>query len=297
MTARLLDEDFIQKIQGLELVTRKVISGKTKGERRSKRRGYSTEFADHRPYTPGDDLRFLDWNIYGRLDRLFLKLFLEEEDLWVHILLDRSRSMRFGDPDKFDYAKRVAAALAYIALHNFDRVRIGAFSDRLVPVFAPARGRRQIQRLFETLDRLEPDDGGTTDLAAGAKAFVSERRPSGILIFISDFFDRRGFEAALRYLLAGGSGTEVYLLQLLAPQEIEPPLAGDLKLVDCEDGGTAEISISRPLLDRYRRTLDAFRGEVKDFAARRGMHYAFASTALSFDKLVLEYLRRRGLLK
>jgi uncharacterized protein (DUF58 family) len=294
---KLLDEEFIARLRQLEMVSRKIVAGKMKGERRSKRRGQSTEFADFRPYVPGDDIRFLDWNIYGRLDRLFLKLFLEEEDLPVSFLIDRSPSMRFGDPDKFDYAKRVVAALAYIALHNYDRVRVAAFSDRVTSVFGPARGQVQARRLLQVMEDLEPADGTTTDLARGCRDFAVERRLSGIVIFVSDFFDRRGFEGALRYLLSGGPTSEVYILHILAPQEIEPTVTGDLKLVDVEDGVEADVSISAPLLKVYRRNLDAFRAEIKDFASKRGMHYVFTSTALPFHVLILDYLRKRGLLR
>ncbi len=294
---KLLDEEFIRRIQDLELVSKKIAAGRMLGERRSKRRGHSTEFADYRPYVPGDDIRFLDWNIYGRLDRLFLKLFLEEEDLWVNILVDRSPSMKFGDPDKLLYAKRVAAALAYIGLHNYDRVRVAAVSDHVTPVFGPARGRKQTQRLFDTLEALDAEEGVGTDLGRGCRAFAVERRLSGIVIFISDFFDRRGFEGALRYLLSGGPQTDVFVLQVLAPQEIDPTLTGDLKLIDVEDGVEADVSISAPLLKIYHRNLDAFRAEIKDFASKRGMHYAFTSTAIPFHHLILDYLRKRGLVK
>ena len=297
MSTRLLEEDFLARLRRLELVSRKVVSGVQKGERRSKRRGHSTEFADHRPYVSGDDIRFLDWNIYGRLDRLFLKLFLEEEDLRVNILIDRSPSMRFGDPEKLLYAKRIAAALAFIGLQNQDRVRVGAFADRLQSVFGPARGRNQVQRLFAALERLESDEDGGTDLTRGARDFALQGRLTGITVFVSDFFDRKGFEGALRYLLSGGIQGEVFLFHLLAPQEIDPPLTGDLKLVDVEDGMEADVSVSAPLLKIYRRNLDAFRTGIKDFAARRGMHYVFASTAVPFDRLILDYLRRRGLLR
>jgi len=293
----LLDEEFIRKIERLELISRKIVSGKLKGERRSKRRGHSSEFADYRPYVCGDDLRFLDWNIYGRLDRLFLKLFLEEEELWVNLLIDRSPSMRFGDPDKLEYTKRVTAALAYIGLYHHDRVRVGAFSSRMVPVLPPARGRRHLQRMLEALERLEPDEGKETDLARACRDFVVQKRPSGIVVLISDFFDRQGYEAALRYLLAGGARSEIYLLQVLAPQEIEPTLTGDLRLVDCEDGIEAEVSISSALLKRYRKNLEAFRADIKDFASRRGFHYAFTSTEVPFDRLILEFFRKRGLLR
>ena len=293
----LLDEEFVAKIKGLELVSRKIIAGQRKGERRSKRRGQSTEFADYRPYVAGDDLRFLDWNIYGRLDRLFLKLFEEEEDLWLHILIDRSRSMRFGEPDKFLYARRVAAALGTIALQGTDRVRVASFAGGLRPVIGPASGRRQIPRLLDALERLETDDEGTTDLARSCREFAMARRPSGIVVFLSDFFDRCGFEGALRYLLSGGSRSEIYLLHVLASEETDPPLSGDLKLLDCEDGLDADVSMSPALLGAYRRKLEAFRGEIRDFAARRGMHYAFAPTAVPFDLLILDHLRRRGLLR
>ena len=294
---KLLDEDFIARLEGLELVSRKIVSGRMKGERRSKRRGQSTEFADYRPYVAGDDIRFLDWNIYGRLDKLFLKLFLEEEDLWVNILVDRSPSMRFGDPDKFLYAKRVVAALSYIGLHNYDRVRIGAFSERTAPVFGPVRGRVQIRRLLQVLEDLEPEEGTGTDLARGCRDFAVARRLTGIVIFVSDFFDRRGFEAALRYLLSGGAASEVYVIHILAPQEIDPTLKGDLKLVDVEDGLEADVSISAPLLKIYRRNLDSFRAEIKDFASKRGMHYVFTSTGVPFHHLILDFLRKRGLLR
>ena len=205
--------------------------------------------------------------------------------------------MRFGDPDKLDYAKRVAAALGYIGLNDHDRVRVAAMSGRLSPVFGPARGRRQVQRLFQSLEALEPEEGGTTDLARSCRDLAAGGRLSGIVLFISDFFDRRGFEAALRYLLAGGSAMEIYLLHVLSPQEIEPAVTGDLRLVDVEDGVEADVSISGPLLKAYRRSLDAFRSEIKEFASRRGMHYAFTSTAVPFHTLILEYLRKRGLLR
>jgi len=297
MATKLLDEEFIARLEQLELVSRKVTAGKMKGERRSKRRGQSTEFADFRPYVPGDDIRFLDWNIYGRLDRLFLKLFLEEEDLKVNFLLDRSPSMRFGDPDKLLYAKRIAAALAIVGLGDHDRVRIGGFSERSSPVFGPARGRVHIRRLLQALEDLEPEEGAGTDLARGCREFAVTGRLSGIVVFISDFFDRKGFESALRYLLSGGIGTEIYLIHVLAPQEIDPPLRGDLKLVDAEDGIEADVSISAPLMKIYKRNLDAFRAEIKEYASRRGMHYSFVSTAVPFQNLILDYFRKRGLLR
>ncbi|HLU48645.1 MAG TPA: DUF58 domain-containing protein, partial [Planctomycetota bacterium] len=184
MSEPLLDQDFIARLERLELVSRKIVSGKLKGERRSRRRGSSTEFADFRPYVPGDDLRFLDWNILGRLDRLFLRVFLEEEDLWLDILVDASESMRWGDPDKFTYARRVAAALGYIGLVQQDRVRVSAFSSRLRPIFGPARGRRQAKRLLEQLESLDVERGEGTHLAPSFERFARTGGRTGIAVVV-----------------------------------------------------------------------------------------------------------------
>jgi uncharacterized protein (DUF58 family) len=205
--------------------------------------------------------------------------------------------MRYGDPEKFLYAKRIAAALGYIGLVNQDRVNITAFSTRLEPVFGPARGRRQVHRLLDVIDRLRPHDAGGTDLAASCRGFTARGARSGILLFVTDFFDRRGFEAALRYLVAAGTSTEIFVFHVLAPQEIEPALSGDLRLVDLEDGAAAEVTISTPLLRRYRKTLESFRSEIQHFCARRAINYVFTSTAVPFDQLVLGYLRQRGLVR
>ena len=296
-TEKLLDDEFVARIEKLELVSRKIITGQIRGERRSKRRGFSNEFADYRPYSVGDDLRFIDWNIYGRLDRLFLKVFLEEEDLRLDILFDASGSMRCGSPEKYTYARKLAAALGYIGLVNHDRVQVGQFSSQLRPVFGPARGRRQAHRLLSVLDELGPPEDDGTDLARSCRDFSISGRRGGILLFITDFFDRAGFETALRYLLAAGGATEVYVIHVLAPEEISPSFVGDLRLVDVEDGQTSEITVSAPLLEQYRRTLDSFRGEIQEFCKRRGLQYLFASTDVPFDQLVLGFLRQRGLVK
>ena len=297
MSEKLLDDDFIARLEQLELVSRKVISGVLKGDRLSRRRGHSNEFADFRPYVEGDDLRFLDWNVFGRLDRLFLKIFLEEEDLGVRVLIDRSASMDYGEPNKFHYAKQIAAALSYIGLIHQDRVEISAFGARVLPLFGPARGRRHVRRLCDVLEAATVDEAEGTDLERACREFSHSLKGGGIVIFISDFLDRAGYEKALRYLLVRARSTETYVFHVLAPQELDPELVGDLRLVDVEDGERAEVSVSGPLLKQYRRTVELFRQEIHDFCTRRGMHYVFASTQLPFDRLILEYLRRRGLVK
>jgi len=296
-STKLLDDEFISKLEQLELVSRKIISGVLKGDRLSKRRGHSTEFADFRPYVAGDDLRFLDWNVYARLDKLFLKLFLEEEDLRVKIMIDRSASMGFGEPSKLVYARKIAAALAYIGLINQDRVQVSAFSSGARTIFGPARGRRQTKRLMDVLEGLEAEEAKPTCLEKACRDFALTNRGGGIVILVTDFLDRAGFESGLRYLLAGGRSTEIYVFHVLAPQEVEPDLTGDLRLVDAEDGTVTEVSISSPLLKTYKRTVEAFREEVREYCASRGLHYVFTSTAVPFDRLILEYLRRRGLVR
>ena len=297
MAQKLLDDEFIARLEKLELVSRKVLAGTFKGERRSRRRGHSTEFADFRPYVHGDDLRHVDWNIYGRLDRLFLKVFLEEEDLRLDILIDASPSMKFGEPDKFTYAKKIATALGYIGLVNQDRVSVGAFSTRLQSTFGPARGRRQAHRLLDAMQSLEPETEGSTDLARSCKDYTAQGSRGGILVFVTDFFDRGGFESALRYLLASPGATEVFVFHVLSPQEVEPDLKGDVRLVDVEDGATSDVTISAPLLRQYRKTVESFRRDIRTFCSARGISYVFTTTDVPFDELVLSYLRRRGLVR
>jgi uncharacterized protein (DUF58 family) len=291
--AILLEPDFMARLERLEIVSRKIFAGKTKGERRSQRKGESVEFADYRNYVVGDDLRFLDWNIYARLDQLFLKLFLEEEDLHVTLLVDVSASMDYGEPAKALYARRVAAAVAYIGLVNFDRVNLYAYADGLVRHLTGLRNRRMMSRVVEFLQNAPA--GGVSRFSEAAKQLAIRHTQGGIALVLSDFLDKGGFEDGLRYLL--GRRLDVYVLQILSPQEVEPDLAGDLKLVDCEDGDAAEVTISRPLLNRYKANLEAYCKHLRDFCVRRGMAYLLATTRVPFDQLVMTYLRQRGLLR
>lgn len=289
----LLDDEFLAKIDQLQLVSRKVIMGKIHGERLTRKRGQSVEFADYRRYVPGDDLRMIDWNIYGRLEQLFLKLFLEEEDLHVHILVDASASMRFGSPSKLFYAKKVAAALAYIALSNYDRVVLGTFNAGPPEMMPAMRGKRNILRVLDFLSRATA--GGATGMESALRSFAVANRTKGIVILLSDFMDKAGHEGALRYLLAGSH--EVFVLQVLAPEEMDPELAGDLTLVDVEDEDETDITVSAPLLRKYKDTLSVFVSSIKEYCTRRGMMHILAPTTLPFDSLILDYLRTRGVLQ
>ncbi|QEG41158.1 DUF58 domain-containing protein [Roseimaritima ulvae] len=288
----LLPPDLIARLERLELVSRQVFRGRMKGERRSKRKGQSVEFADFRNYVAGDDLRQIDWNLYARLDQLFLKLFLEEEDLHFFALIDASESMNFGDPTKLHVAKQLAACLGYVGLCRADRVKIaalGAQGDR-APVM---RGKSNLWRMLQYLDSIQP--GENSSLYEGVKNFSHRNTGTGIAVLITDLLDKQGYEQALRILLS--RRMDVYVVHLLAPEEIDPPLQGDLRLVDSEDGDQAEVTINRVLLERYKKTVSAFIDTARTFCSRRSITYLLARTDMPVDELVTRYLRERGVVR
>jgi uncharacterized protein (DUF58 family) len=289
----LLDPDFMSRLEQLEIVSRKIHASRQKGERKSRRKGESAEFADYRNYVVGDDLRHIDWNIYARLDRLFLKLFLEEEDLNVSVLLDVSLSMDTGDPPKALYTKRVAAAMAYIALCNYDRVALCAYSDKVAAYRHGLRGRRMMPQVVQFLEDVPVE--GKSHFAAAAKQFAMRMRQKGVVLVLSDFLDKGGVDAGFRYLL--GREMDIYVVQILSPQELEPDLAGDLKLVDVEDEDVAEITVSKLLLDKYKANLQAYCESIRDYCLKRGISYSLAVTNNPFETLILSYLRQRGLVR
>ncbi len=306
---QLLDARLVAQLSQLDVSSRKVFSGKLQGERRSKRKGESVEFADHRQYTAGDDLRRLDWNIYARLDRLFTKLFLEEEDLSLHLVLDASASMDCGDPSKYLYAQKLAAALGYIGLFNLNRVALTALAgdeftsrEKKDDDDAPAsqlrtlrdlRGRRRIHDLGAFLVNLDPS--GAADFADAARRIALSRRGRGVMVVLSDFFFKEGYEDGLRLLK--GRGYDLFAIQLLSPQEVNPEIGGDLRLRDIEDRDVAEVTISAPLLKKYKQNLAAYVEQMRSFCARREITFMSVTTDTPIESLLLDYLRARGLLK
>ena len=292
-TPPLLDSKFLVKLEQLELVSRKIFLGVMKGERRSKRKGQSVEFADYRNYVKGDDLRFLDWNLYARLDRLFLRLFMEEEDLHFTVLIDNSLSMDFGTPSKLHYARQVAAALSFIGLVNMDRVVIEAFNDHITQSLPAVRGRRSLWRVLDFLQKLE--SAGPSNLKEALRTFSIKSSGKGIVVLLTDLMDKTGYEDALRYLVA--RQFDIYVIQILSQEEIEPEIVGDLKLVDVEDDDEAEITVSSALLKRYKQNLATYQAGIQDYCNRRGITYLFTSNQVPFDRLVLTYLRQRGLVR
>src|SRR5437016_272119 len=289
----LLSPEFLARLEQLELVSRKIFMGRMKGERRSKKKGQSVEFADYKNYVVGDDLRHLDWNLYARLDRLFIRLFMEEEDLHFYILIDNSLSMDFGTPTKLHYARQVAAALAFIGLVNMDRVVIEAFNERLTQSLPAVRGRRSLFRVLDFLQKLEP--AGPSNLKESLRAFSLKSSGKGVVVLLSDLMDKGGYQDALRYLVA--QQFDIYVIQILSQEEIEPEVLGDLKLVDIEDNDEAEITVSAPLMKRYKQNLAAYQAAIQGYCNRRGISFLFTSNQVPFDRLVLTYLRQRGLVR
>jgi len=289
----LLSSDFVARLDALDILSRKVLQGKLHGERRAKKRGQSVEFADHRPYVAGDDLRFVDWNIYGRLEQLFLKLFLAEQDLSVQVMFDTSASAAFGDPPKDLAGRKLAAALAYVGLVNNNRVTISSFADGVVRQLPNMRGRAYVPQMAEML--LTARAEGLSHFEKACRQIVANRGGSGVVVVVSDFLFKEGFESGLRRLIS--DRYELYVIQMLCPQELEPELTGDLKLVDVEDGDAAEITVSGALMRYYKRNLNAYCNELKAFCTRRGALYALTSSADPVEGLVLNYLRRQGLLR
>ncbi|MBC7834091.1 MAG: DUF58 domain-containing protein [Phycisphaerales bacterium] len=290
----LLPPELLARIASLDVASRRVFSGKLKGERRSKRKGESVEFADHRQYVMGDDLRRIDWNLFGRLDRLFLKLFLEEEDLSLHIVIDATASQDTGEPNKFFFAQQLGAVIAAIGLINLNRVALSAFgAGSTLAHLKDLRGRRRLHDVGRFLCALEPS--GTASAAEAAKRIALTRRGKGVMVFISDFFFKEGYEAPLRMLV--GHGYDLFAVQVLSPQEINPPIGGDLRLKDVEDGDVAELTISAPLLNRYRANLAAYEQRLKSFCTARGIQHMLAPSDTDVAALVMDELRKRGLLR
>jgi len=290
---RVFDEGFLKKLEYLYIVSRKVFAGRVRAERRSRKVGSGIEFADHRDYAPGDDVRYLDWNLYGRLDKLLLRMFEEEEDLHIYLLVDTSASMRLGAPPKFEYAAKVAAALCYIGLSNLDRVSLVTFADAIRGRLPPARGKGRIFKVFDFLGQVEPR--GTTRLGKTIDAFVRESPRPGVAVVISDFYDHEGYAGALDLLRY--HRFEPYAVQVYDERESRPALRGDLMLVDCETGEEREVTVSARLLADYARVHEAWCREVQDYCTARAIPFFKALTAQPFDELILTIFRAGGFIK
>jgi uncharacterized protein (DUF58 family) len=307
MAERFFDETFLRRLERVALVARHASSGQTQGERRSPKRGQSVEFSDFRPYVAGDDFRRIDWNAYARLERFFIKLFVEEEDLAIHLLVDASRSMRWGSPEKLWYAAHVAGALGYIALAGLDRVTatvVGRNISNGTGYFPPHRGKRQALALFDFLQAIiehpaeQAYPRAAFDPSIALKAYANTRAPAGSqpgsLVLLSDFM-HDGWMEGLRALVS--RGFEISVIHVLAPEEVDPELNGDLKLIDSEDASAVEITADYDLLTRYKQGLATWQADLQRFCSARGILYIPLTTAMPLEELLFAWLERQGVLR
>ncbi|HXH11487.1 MAG TPA: DUF58 domain-containing protein [Alphaproteobacteria bacterium] len=287
MARLLFDTDFLKKLEQLRLTSHRIYHGQGRGEHSTVKIGTSLEFSDYRNYQIGDDYRYIDWNIFSRLDRLFLKVFTAEEDLSIHILLDTSQSMLYGDPPKIEYAKRVAAALGYIGLSNLDRVGITTFGAGLHESTQPRRGRDHFLGLLEYCDRITCI--GATDFNRSLMEYSFRSRRAGLAIVISDLLDPQGFERGLEALRF--ARYDVLLLQILDEEEVRPSYTGPVRLRDLETDHEQRLTIDEILLARYRERVQQWCRRIEEFCLKSQIEYLRASTLIPFEDLILKYLR------
>jgi len=289
----LLDADFLKKLEYLSLVSRRVFRGQLLAQRRTMQSGGGIEFADHRQYTPGDDFRYLDWNVFARHGELLLKRFQEEEDLHVYLFVDCSRSMDVGTPSKLLLAQQLAAALAYVALADLDRVSLVAFADRLIETYPLTRGKDQILSILRFLESLRPTDGDT-NFQAVISDFVHRRQRNGLAVLVSDFYDPQGFHRGIDLLRH--HRYETHLVQLFTAEEVAPNALGDIELVDAETGEVNRVTLTEAALRRYRKAYQRFIDEMDRYCANYGVGCLRATNEMSFDELVMKMMRTTGVL-
>ncbi len=289
----LFDDEFQRRLDHLALVSKRIFSGAMRAERRTKKVGSGVEFADHRDYAPGDDLRSLDWAAYSRFQRLLVRLYEEEEDLSIYFIIDTSSSMAFGDGEKLRQAKRLTAALAYVGLANLDRVTIVSATDSISGRMPETRGKARIFRIFRFLSSLPGD--GHTDLEDSLKTFVAQHKRRGLAVLISDLYDAKGFEKGINVLRY--NKFEPFVLHVTDSADRSPELRGDVRVYDCETGDEREVTVTGNVLERYAKAYDAYVEEVRRFCSRKQVSYYEASVDLPFDELILRVFRRGGFLR
>jgi uncharacterized protein (DUF58 family) len=284
----IFDPAFLRKLEALRLWTRQPLHGVAAGSRRAPGLGASVEFADFRSYTPGDDLRRVDWNAYARLERLFLRLYRAEENLTLTLILDTSASMAWGTPPKDRFAQQTAAALAYLALTGEDRVALARCGSAGLSYLPPVGGRSAISRVWDALAAAPSE--GAADLNGALREFGRYRPGPGVAVVLSDLLLPGGYQDGLKTLLH--LRQEVVVLQVLAPDELAPELAGDLRLIDAEDGRAVEVSLTPRVLRAYRERLTAYTRAVAAFCAQHGITFLQLRSDLNLEDVVLRLLRR-----
>ena len=288
-----IDDEFLKNLEKLKVVTRKNTRSPRRGEYRAWQSGTGLEFLDYRKYQPGDDLRYVDWSVYGRLDKLFIKLFHAEKGQTAHILLDISRSMDSGNPSKDLTAKKIAAALSYICLSNLDKTGLVAFNSTTAEIKAPARGKKQFPEVLKFLLSLKPS--GRTNLNGSLTEYAAVCKNSGIALVISDLFDPQGYEEGLKALAY--RNFDINLIQVLNHEELFWSKTGSLLLTDCETGEKKAIFVDTHLLEIYRQKITAFIAGIKRYCGHRGIDYFLCDTSIPFENLLTDYLSRGALFR
>lgn len=289
----LFDDEFQRKLEYLAMVSKRVFAGSMKAERRTKKTGSGVEFADHRDYAPGDDFRSLDWHAYQRFDKLLVRLFEEEEDLSIYLIVDSSESMGFRAAEKLRYAKELAASLAYVGLANLDRVAIVTADSEIAMRLEPTRNKKRIFRVFEFLRRVKAS--GDTDLKSALRTFVAQHKRRGLAILISDLYDPAGFEEGINVLRY--NKFEPFVLHVVDKRDGGPELRGDVVLYDVETGDEREVTVTPAVLAKFRAEYDAYLARVERFCVTHQVSYFRADVEMPFDELVLRVFRRGGFLK
>ncbi len=280
------EDGFLKKLEYLRVVSKRAFAGQNRADRLTPKRGRGLEFADHRPYSAGDDFRHIDWKAYKRLNRLLLRLFDEERDLPIYLMLDTSRSM--AEPAKFDMARQIAAALCYIGLVHLDKLTLLPFGQGLGRESSPGRGKGRISRVFEQLEQMET--GGPTDLRESFKEFASRPRQMGLTVIISDFLDPGGFESGLKILRT--IGHDVFVVHVASKRDRDPGAFGELRFVDAETGDLREVDVTPRLASAYVRAWDAHAADLARFCARYAIGYIRADAERPFDEIILKAFRQ-----
>jgi uncharacterized protein (DUF58 family) len=283
-----LDEGFLKNLEKLRMVTRKGIKGPERGEHKSWHSGEGLEFLDYRKYQPGDDLRYVDWSVYGRLDKLFIKLFHAEENQMIHILLDMSRSMGAGTPPKEINAKKLAAAMSYISLANLDKVNLIAFADTIIDMSPVVKGKRKYSKVLNYLFGLTSD--GETDVNACLSEYASICKQPGIAIVVSDLFDPKGYQDGLKALTY--RNFDVNLVQILDHEELAWSQTGTLILRDIETGEIRKTSVDAMLLERYQQRVETFLTGIRQFCSNYGINYYLYDTQVPFEEFLVDYVTK-----
>jgi uncharacterized protein (DUF58 family) len=289
----LFDDDFQRRLETLALVSRRVFAGRLRAERRSKKKGSGVEFVDHRDYVPGDDFRFVDWNIYQRFGKLLVRMYEEEEDLSIYLIVDCSSSMGFGDGAKFDHARRLCAALAYVGLANLDRVTVVGVGAQVVERLPTTRGRKRIFSVLRFLSALRSQ--GDTDLGSAMRTFVAQHKRRGLAILIGDFYDPAGFENGINVLRYNKFETRV--LQVVDRREAKPAVRGDIRVRDCETGQDLEVTVDDAFLERFHQFHQAYDHDLARFCARQQIPYFASDVGVPFDEAMLGVFRKGGFLR